>query len=268
MTQSAPDKSSDNPPVLVAKKGMVGWLTINNPEVRNAIDAQTNLALAAGVAAFTKDPSIRAIVITGAGDKAFSAGGNLKGNASTFVYDQSQPSNPRSELHRVVEFCTIPIVARVNGHCLAGGMGVLSACDMVVAVSTATFGTPEVKIGMFPMQVAAALQHLVPRRKFMEMCITGEPITAAEALAMDLVNYVVPPEELDAKVDWLLNRIIDKSPTAIRRGKYALRAILDMNFEQSVSYMETQIRTLAQTEDAQEGLTARREKRAPRWTGR
>jgi enoyl-CoA hydratase/carnithine racemase len=141
-------------------------------------------------------------------------------------------------------------------------------CDMAVASSSATFGLPEVKIGMFPMQVGAVIQHLIPRRKLMEMALTGEPITAEEALQMDLVNYVVPPAELDAKVDWLLERICNKSPTAVRRGRHAMAAIVDMNVNQALDYMALQLSTLALTQDSAEGLAAFREKRVPKWTGK
>ncbi len=144
----------------------------------------------------------------------------------------------------------------------------LAMCDMVVSTSKALFGLPEVKIGMFPMQVAALMQTMIPRRKFDEMCITGELISATEALEYGLVNYVIEPEELDDKVTWLVNRTINKSPTAIRRGKYALRAISDMTFEQALAHMESQIALLTLTEDANEGLAAFNEKRDPEWTGK
>jgi enoyl-CoA hydratase/carnithine racemase len=144
-------------------------------------------------------------------------------------------------------------------------MGLLAMCDMAVASSSARFGLPEVRIGMFPMQVASVLQKVISRRKMAEMCLTGESIGADEALAMDLVNYVVAPEELDAKTEWLVSRVLDKSAIAIRRGKHALRSIADMTFDQSIAYMETQIGSLILTGDAQEGLKAFNEKRAPIW---
>jgi len=160
------------------------------------------------------------------------------------------------------------MLARVNGHCLAGGMGLLSMCDMAIATSEATFGLPEVKIGMFPMQVAASLRRILPPRLFAEMCYSGESIKAHEALAHGLVNYVVEAAALDEKVNWLLDRIVTKSPTAIRRGKYALRATQDMSFEQSIAYMETQIGTLSLTKDSSEGIASFNEKRAPVWSGK
>ena len=162
----------------------------------------------------------------------------------------------------------MPMIARVNGHCLAGGMGLFAMCDMAVAAEHASFGLPEVKIGLFPAQVLSVLQHLAAPRHIAEMCITGEPISAARAAEIGLVNHVAPAGELDAKTDWLVQRVAGKSPTAVRRGKAMMRAAFDMTFEQSISYLETQIMTLALTEDAKEGRASFVEKRAPNWTGR
>jgi methylglutaconyl-CoA hydratase len=207
-------------------------------------------------------------VLTGTGDRAFCAGADLRPGADIFEFDHSRPRTDYADLLRQGVQMDIPLIARVNGACMAGGMGLLTMCDLAVASSEAKFALPEVKVGMFPMQVAAVMQHLVPPRKFAEMCLTGEPLTAAEALAIDLVNYVVAPAELDAKVQWLLARIIDKSPTAIRRGKHALRSIADMTFAQAIAYMEAQLGSLRLTKDAAEGLAAFAEKRKPVWTGK
>jgi enoyl-CoA hydratase/carnithine racemase len=151
---------------------------------------------------------------------------------------------------------------------MAGGLGLIGMCDMAISVDTARFGMPEVKIGIFPMQIMAVLQRLIPPRKLYEMALTGEPVTAAEALEIGLLNYVVPASALDLKLDWLLARLLDKSPTAIRRGKYAMRITEQLNFDQSAVFMESQIGTLALTEDAAEGRAAFIEKRAPVWPNR
>lgn len=247
----------------------VAWLTIDRASTRNALGADVLEGLLAGMRRALDDRSVRAIVVTGAGDRAFCAGGNLKpGDKSPFKFDYSAATGGFAELLHLATRCAVPLIARVNGHCLAGGMGLLAMCDLAVAVHTATFGLPEVKIGMFPMQVGAVIQKLIPRRVLMEMCITGEPISADEALAINLVNYVVPADELDAKLAWLLGRICDKSPTAIRRGRFAMAAIADMNTHQAIDYMATQLGTLALTEDAVEGLASFNEKRRPVWTGR
>jgi enoyl-CoA hydratase/carnithine racemase len=254
--------------VSTRRDGAVLTLTIDRAPVRNALNERVMIELREELIRAQQDRDLRAIVVTGAGDRAFCAGGDLKPGAQTFAYDASIPTTVYADLLRTATSCTIPLIARVNGHCLAGGMGILTMCDMAVSTSDAKFGLPEVKIGMFPMQVAALLQYIVPRRKFDEMCITGEPITAQEALEIGLLNYVVERGQLDEKVAWLVERTINKSPTAIRRGKYALQATREMTLPQALSYMEGQIVSLALTEDSQEGRAAFNEKRDPVWTGR
>ena len=140
--------------------------------------------------------------------------------------------------------------------------------NMAVAADHVIGGLPEVKVGVFPMQVMSLLQSIAPSRLVNEWALTGEPFDAASAKAAGLLNYVVPSAELDAKVDWLIGRIVDKSPTAIRRGKYAMRAIASMSFDESIAYTESQIALLAMTEDAKEGLKAFGEKRKPSWPGK
>jgi enoyl-CoA hydratase/carnithine racemase len=147
-------------------------------------------------------------------------------------------------------------------------MGLLCMTDLAIAADHVIFGLPEVKVGVFPMQVMSLLQSMVPRRVVNEWALTGEPFDALAAQAAGLLNYVVPAAELDAKLNWLIGRITDKSPTAIRRGKYAMRAIASMSFDESIAYTETQIALLAMTEDAKEGLRAFAEKRKPSWLGK
>jgi enoyl-CoA hydratase/carnithine racemase len=136
-------------------------------------------------------------------------------------------------------------------------------CDLAVAASHAVFGLPEVKVGVFPAQVLSVLQHLIPRRLLVEMCLSGEPISSAQALQHGLVNYV--DEDLDGRLQWLLDRLLDKSPAAIRRGLYTLKAVESMAFEPAMSFTESQIALFALTDDAKEGQQAFREKRRPVW---
>ncbi|WP_428490804.1 enoyl-CoA hydratase/isomerase family protein [Rhodopila sp.] len=254
--------------VLIEKRGIVQWITIDREARRNAINDAVTDAIAAGLGAASADPHIRAVVLTGAGDKAFCAGADLAAGSGSFKYDYSKVGLSFVKLMKQARDLTLPLIARVNGHAMAGGLGLIGMCDMAISVETARFGMPEVKIGIFPMQIMAVLQRLIPPRKLYEMALTGEPIDAAEALRIGLLNYVVPPAELDAKLDWLLSRLLDKSPTAIRRGKYAMRTTEQLNFDQSAVFMEAQIGTLALTEDAAEGRAAFIEKRAPIWPGR
>ncbi|GLS15390.1 enoyl-CoA hydratase/isomerase family protein [Hydrogenophaga electricum] len=258
---------SEAPEVLLEKRGQAFWITINRPEKRNALHAGVIALMREGLRQAHADPEVRAIVLTGSGDKAFCAGGDLQPGKG-FAFDFSKPSVDYADLLREAQNATLPLIARINGTCMAGGMGLLCMVDLAVAADHALFGLPEVKVGVFPMQVLSLLQDLVPRRTVREWALTGEPLSAADALDAGLLNHVVPAADLDAKVDWLLGRLVDKSPTAIRRGKYAMRAIEAMSFDQAIAYTESQIALLAMTEDAREGLAAFNERRKPVWTGR
>ncbi len=255
-------------PVLYELKGNVAWITINRAEARNALNPDVVRGVHEGIRRADADAQARIVVLTGSGDKAFCAGGDLKAGSNTFASDFSQPSTDFAQLFMASMHTTKTLVARINGHCMAGGMGLLAMCDLAVAADHALFGLPEVKIGLFPMQVDALLQRLIPRRKMVEMSLTGEPFGAQEALTMGLVNHICPREELDAKMDWFLGRLLDKAPTAQRRGKHAMETIADMSLPQAIEFMAAQLGTLALTEDGIEGLRAFNEKRPPQWTGR
>lgn len=257
-------KTSD---VRIEKRGAALWIAIDRPERRNALNADVIAGIVEGYRAADADADVRAIVVTGAGDKAFCAGADLQGGGS-FAPDFSRPNSDYADLLRLAQSAAKPSLARINGACMAGGMGLLAMTDMAVASDDAVFGLPEVKVGLFPMQVLSLLQRIAPPRLIAEWAITGESFAANAAREAGLVNYVVPAAELDAKVDWLIQRIANKSPTAIRRGKYALRAIASMSPEESLAFMEGQLPLLAMTEDAKEGLAAFAQKRKPKWTGR
>lgn len=259
---------TDDASVMLERRGQAFWITINRPAKRNALNGEVIAGIAKGYREAHEDAGVRVIVLTGAGDKAFCAGADLQNSGAAFAMDLSQPNVDYADLLRLSRNATKPSIARVGGVCMAGGMGLLCMTDMVVAADRALFGLPEVKVGVFPMQVMSLLQAIAPPRLINEWALTGEPFDANAAKAAGLLNYVVPAAELDAKVDWLINRIIDKSPTAIRRGKYAMRAIASMSFDESIAYTESQIALLAMTEDAREGLRAFAEKRKPVWTGR
>jgi methylglutaconyl-CoA hydratase len=254
--------------VILEKRGQAYWITINRPDKRNALNGDVIAGIARGYRQAQEDGEVRVIVLTGAGEKAFCAGADLQNSGAAFARDFSNPSGDYADLLRQAKNATKPAIARVGGACMAGGMGLLCMTDMAVAADHAIFGLPEVKVGVFPMQVLSLLQTIAPPRLVNEWALTGEPFDAKAAQAGGLVNHVVPAAELDAKVDWLIGRIVDKSPTAIRRGKYAMRAIAAMSFDESIAYTESQIAILAMTEDAKEGLKAFGEKRKPVWTGR
>lgn len=254
-------------PVLHEKRGHAFWITINRPDKRNALNASVIAGIVDGYRRAHEDSDVRVIVLTGAGTKAFCAGADLQPGAG-FAFDLSQPNLAYADMLRMAQNATKPTIARVNGVCMAGGIGLLCMTDMAVASDDVVFGLPEVKVGVFPMQVLSLLQSIAPPRLVREWCFTGEPFTASEAKDAGLLNHVVPAADLDAKVEWLVARLIDKSPTAIRRGKYAMRALASMSFDQGIAYTESQIAVLAMTQDAKEGLAAFAEKRKPVWTGK
>ena len=254
-----------SPDLTVEQRGAVLWLTITREERRNAMSHGVLAGMAQAISQAQADRSLRAIVVTGAGSKAFCAGADLQ-NAQAFTTDYSEPHGHLAQLLRVAKASYVPLIARVNGACMAGGMGLLSMCDLAVASSHAVFGLPEVKVGVFPAQVLSVLQHLIPRRTLVEMCITGEPISSAQALTYGLVNYV--DDDVDAKLDWLLSRMLDKSPAAVRRGLYTMKKVETMAFEESMAFTESQIALFTLTDDAREGQKAFQEKRKPVWAGK
>jgi enoyl-CoA hydratase/carnithine racemase len=255
------------PAVLLECRGAALWITLNRPDKRNAINRQVLDGIAAGYRLAQEDPQVRVIVLTGAGDRAFCAGADLEPGES-FSFDFARPTTPYADLLRQAHQATVPSIAVVNGACLAGGMGLLAMTDLAIAADDVAFGLPEVKLGLFPMQVLSLLQELVPRRMVREWCLSGESFDAATAAAAGLVNYVVPRGELRSRADWLVGRIVDKSPAAIRRGKYALRAFESLSFDEGIAFAESQIGLASMTEDAREGLRSFVEKRKPSFSGR
>lgn len=253
------------PELLQRQQDGVLWLTIHREARRNAISPGVLAGLTEALTRANADREVRAIVLTGAGDKAFCAGADLA-TGQSFKFDYSEPTQGIANLFRLSRQLNVPLVARVNGACMAGGMGLMAMCDMVVAAPHAIFGLPEVKVGVFPAQVLSVLNGLIGPRALNELCITGEPVTAQEALQLGLINRVA--DDLDTGVQALLDRFLDKSPAAIRRGLYLMKRIGAMSFEESMAFTESQIGLFALTEDAAEGQLAFREKRKPKWSGR
>jgi enoyl-CoA hydratase/carnithine racemase len=204
-------------------------------------------------------------VLTGVGRKAFCAGADLSGGTDTFTLGLDEPMTDFGKLARIVRDLGVPIIGRINGDCVAGGMGLMSLCDLVVAADHARFGLPEAKVGVFPMQVLVFLRGMIGARHINELCLTGDLISAARAREIGIANYVVPYEELDSRIDALIAKLGEMSPVALRRGKYAIAAMERMAFAEALAFAETSISTIALTADAAEGLAAFNERRPPRW---
>jgi enoyl-CoA hydratase/carnithine racemase len=238
-------------------------LTIDRPERRNAMNVDVVAGLQQALDSARADRTIRAVVLTGAGDEAFCAGADLA--ADSFAIDYATPTIAYANLLRTARALEVPLVARVNGACMAGGMGLLAMCDLAIAARHASFGLPEAKVGVFPMQVLALLKEQVLQRALTQMCLSGDPIDAARAREIGLINEVA--DDLDDAVERLVSRVTSNSPTALRRGLYAMKAMRSMSFEQAIAFAEGQIGLLASTKDAREGITAFTEKRRPQWIG-
>jgi enoyl-CoA hydratase/carnithine racemase len=255
-------------PVRYAVRDRVAWITIDREAKRNAMNDAAIAALHSAFVCADEDHDIRAIVLTGAGNKAFCAGGDLSGGTDIFSRGGAQITLPLANLMRRIDAVQLPIIARVNGACMAGGVALLAMCDLAIAADHARFGLPEARVGIFPMQVLARLKSLLRPRDLAELCLCAEPIDANRAREIGLINAVVPFDQLDAAVDALVGRLLAGAPTAIARGKYALAAMRDLTFEQAVSFAEGQVGLQAATEDAKEGVLAFQQKRAPAWPGR
>jgi len=257
-------------PLKIERRGDALWVMIDRPERRNALNDEVFAGLHQALRRSEADGHVRAVVITGVGDQAFCSGAELDPTRSAFAQGLAEPRHPGGDAFRALLMHPKPVIARVNGACMAGGVGLLAAADIAVAASHARFGLPEVKVGVFPMMVAALLIHRVglADRDLCELSFLGEPVGADRALRMGLVTRVVEPEQLDAEVDGLVATIASRSPTAMRMGKHALDQMRGMSGEAALAYAETQIRLLGLTEDAREGILAFREKRTANWTGR
>lgn len=253
------------PEVRTERRADALWVWIDRESRRNAINAGVLAGIAAAVELVAADASIRALVLTGAGDKAFCAGADLSDGTNTFQSDPQDPMTDFGRLARAVRRCRVPLIARVNGACVAGGMGLLGLCDLVVAAEHARFGLPEVKVGVFPMQVLVLLRSMMHQRHIAELCLTGEMISAQRAADMGLVNEIAPAGALDSRVDALLGKLRAASPAAVRRGKQVMFAMEMMSFEEALSYAEAQIALASRSGDAEEGIAAFNEKRKPRW---
>ncbi|GHF76334.1 enoyl-CoA hydratase-related protein [Seohaeicola zhoushanensis] len=254
------------PEVLIAQDSRgVLRITLNRPERRNAITVGMMNAIREAIEATRTDKEARVIVITGAGDRAFCAGADLSAGDTPFKPDFAQLNLPFADLLRAAQGSPVPIVCAFNGACVAGGMGFLGICDFALAANTARFGMPEAKIGLFPMQIVAVLRDLLPYRLMRDLCFTGRLMSAEEALARGIVNTVCPADQLESEVETLIETLLSVSPVAARRGRYALRTMADMTFEQMIAFAETQIGPMILTEDAREGIAAFNEKRDPVW---
>ena len=247
----------------------VATLTLNRPEARNALDGELLGALVEAVKRARDDEAVKAVVLTGAGDKVFCAGADLGGFAADVPLVQKHfASDLFLEFFRTMPRLGKPSLCAANGHVLAGGMGLALSCDLVIAKEGARFGTPEINVGAFPYMIMSIIYRNVPRKKVNEMVLLGEQMSAEEAVAYGLANKVVPAKQFRAAVDDWAQKLASKSPVLMRIGHDAMYRQQDMGIDDALEFLRSQLSLTFSTEDIQEGVKAFFEKREPDWKGR
>lgn len=243
----------------------VATITMNRPERRNALSAQLVNELIVALETAGADPDVGAIVLTGAGG-VFCSGGDLSQMNGT-------PGKPTAvpfrggfvELNLAFTTVRKPVIAKIRRYALAGGLGLVCACHFAIAEDTATFGLPEIKRGLWPMMIMAAIFRNVPRRKGLELCLLGERVSASEAAQLGLINRAVPADELDSAVAELAGKLAAAPPEVTALGLEAFYAQDAMAYDDALPYLETMLGKVLSTDDAREGLMAFLGKRPPRW---
>lgn len=257
--------------VRVDRAGPVTTLVIEREERRNALSGPVIDALVEHLRGADADPAVRVVVLTGAGEKAFCAGADLAGDLAAGdggALDRYEALGRMRILLDAIDGLGIPLIGRVNGHALAGGLGLALACDLLVAADHAEFGTPEVKRGLWPYVISTLIaEHLGPKRA-LQLMMTGMRVDAVTARDWGLVNDVVPAGELDEAVSRLCDAIVAGSPVALRLGRRSFATMRGMSRQAAYEYLHGMLDLSVQTEDIREGLAAFFEKREPDWPGR
>lgn len=256
--------------VLTTQDGPVVTVTINRPDARNSLNTEVLAGLAEAFRDADARDDVRVIVLTGAGDRAFCAGADLAGAFSqdASALEQHRGRGLLRDLFAVTDALGTPLVGRVNGHALAGGLGVALACDILIAADDVEFGTPEVKVGLWPYMISALIvEHLGPKRA-MELMMTGRRLTADQARDWGLVNVVVPRDQLDDAVASMAEDLVAAAPVALRLGRQATARARDLPRDAALAYLHGMLDLNAQTEDVVEGIQAFFAKRPPEWRGR
>ena len=254
--------------LIVERRGRVALVTINRPEKRNALNIQTREEGAAILEELRGDEGVRVVVFTGAGDKAFIAGADIAEFAGRTSITQRDVMTGRS-LFTAIDTFPKPVIAMINGYCLGGGCELALACDLRFASDRASFGQPEINLGIIPGGGGTQrLTHLVGEGKAMELILTGDIIDAQTAYTLGLVNMVVPASDLEAKTMEIASRIAEKSPIALRMAKEAVKTASRSTLDEGLRREIDLFALCFSSEDKDEGVKAFLEKRKPDFKGR
>ena len=255
--------------VLYDVAGSVAVVTLNRPEQRNALGPQMLRDLFTAMGAAKQDSGVRTVLLTGAGDKAFCAGADLAGFAADATeVERHVERGLFVELFLAMQRLGKPVIGCINGHALAGGFGLALSCDLLVAADTATFGTPEIRVGVWPMMIMSIVTRNLGRKRALQLFMTGERIDAQTAMQWGFVNRVVPAGQVrDSAVQWA-QEISRWSPLVMRLGRDAFYDIDGLDFEAALRHLQAELTVVSLSEDFREGVQAFLEKREPNFKGR
>jgi len=240
-------------------------ITLSDPARRNPLSVETMEALLSATRRAVDDRAVRVLVYTGAGDQAFSAGGDLSGSFVDNAVGLHRARGVFADLFRLMLRGGKPTVARVNGDALAGGFGLAVACDVTVCVDDAKLGTPEIGVGLWPMMISALLARVMPRKSVLELMLTGRLIDAKEAQRLGAVSRIAPRAELDRTVDEIVDALQAKSGATLMIGRDSYVGMADLDFDAALDRLQMGLTAVAMSEDATEGIAAFLEKREPQW---
>ncbi len=256
--------------VLYEVDGAIARVTINRAERRNSMSYGVMRGLLRSLEDARADASVRVVVLTGAGDRAFCAGADLTGiAANSGAAEVHEGRGVLADVFRAMYGLGKPTIARVRGYALAGGFGLALACDFVIASDDSQFGTPEINVGLWPYMITVPILRSMPPKKALELMSTGRRVSAVEAERIGFVNRVVPADELDAAVNELAATLASKSPLIMRWGRDSFYRVIEMpDSDDALAYLQNMLTITTTTEDAAEGVLAFVEKREPEWKGR